>query len=587
MVDRARRIAEPADWLFVALAVGCGVTLLYLGRSLTFQDDEWRSITFDGGVLDYIRPVNQHWSTIPLLMYRGTFHVVGLHSYIPYLAEVVVLHLVAVSGAYMLMRRRVGSLVAMLAALPLLFLGSGAENLFWGFQTGFVGSVMFGVWGLFFLERPGSRAAVVASVLLIASLASSGMGNFFLVVAAGRTIFDSAIRVRTLAVAPAAVAYAVWFGLVGRDPIRDDQVFLESGIPRFAVRGVVHATKSISGLGHLPDGDTWGLVLFAGLVLLTGLRFARGRPQPLAAACLLGVAAMYTLIAPVRLHADPGYDHAISSRYVYIPGFLLVLAVVDLLPRKGEWALRGRAVGTAISAVLVAALGLAVAANVDDLRLKRSEFQDSANFTRAFVNVALEHGHETWVDRGVERGWMPSVSELEHIVARHGSPLHDDWFPGVVPAPNPVVEEAALLALVGDGFRVEQARVRDPLIEIRVRSVGHVTKVGRCARARFGLDASVWILDLPPRARVRVTSARRLQARLFLAHERGPGRRIFASFEPGAPRDVLIPDIGDARAWELGLDTTEPKFVDVALCALVPEGRAPAEASRAVLRRRE
>jgi len=87
MVDRARRIAELADWLFVALAVGCGVTLLYLGRSLTFEDDEWRSITFDGGVLDYIRPVNQHWSTIPLLMYRGTFHVVGLHSYIPYLAE--------------------------------------------------------------------------------------------------------------------------------------------------------------------------------------------------------------------------------------------------------------------------------------------------------------------------------------------------------------------------------------------------------------------------------------------------------------------------------------------------------------------
>ena len=68
-----------ADIPFAVIALACGGLLLFLGRSLTFWEDEWRSITFDGGWVDYLKPgLNQHWSTFPLLLYRGTFHVVGL-----------------------------------------------------------------------------------------------------------------------------------------------------------------------------------------------------------------------------------------------------------------------------------------------------------------------------------------------------------------------------------------------------------------------------------------------------------------------------------------------------------------------------
>ena len=41
-----------ADVPFVVLALATGALLLYLGRSLTFWFDEWRSITFDGGAID-------------------------------------------------------------------------------------------------------------------------------------------------------------------------------------------------------------------------------------------------------------------------------------------------------------------------------------------------------------------------------------------------------------------------------------------------------------------------------------------------------------------------------------------------------
>src|ERR1044072_1146792 len=115
------------------------VVLLYLGRSMTFFQDEWRSIVFNGGALDYNKPVKEHLLTVPLLLYRATFAVVGLHSYLPYLVELIALHLAAVGAASALIARRDGWLVAALACIPLLFLGSGSENLFWGFQTSFVG----------------------------------------------------------------------------------------------------------------------------------------------------------------------------------------------------------------------------------------------------------------------------------------------------------------------------------------------------------------------------------------------------------------------------------------------------------------
>src|SRR5689334_14336071 len=83
--SEARGVAW-SDLPFVGAALLAGGAILFLGRSLTFWNDEWRSIAFDGGWSDFLLPVNEHWSTLPLLAYRATFHIVGLDSYMPYLA---------------------------------------------------------------------------------------------------------------------------------------------------------------------------------------------------------------------------------------------------------------------------------------------------------------------------------------------------------------------------------------------------------------------------------------------------------------------------------------------------------------------
>ena len=580
--------ARPADIVFVALALVGGAVLLFLGRSLTFWHDEWRSITFDGGPIDYLRPVNEHWSTFHLVLYRATFRIVGLRSYIPYLAELVVLHLLAVAGAYALMRARVGPLVATLVAAPLLFLGSGAENLFWGFQTGFVGSVMFGVWALFFIERPSERSPAYASLLLFASLTASGIGLFFLVVAAGRTLSDSSLRRRAFAVLPPAAAYLVWFGLFGRDGVDSGgPVEVDLSVARFAVRGIVHSTQRVVGLDHLPDSHLWGLLLFLGLSTVTVYRIVRGRPPTLAVGCLLGTVAMYTGIAFVRVSADPGYDHATSSRFVYVAAFLLVLAMVDLLPARSSWSARGRG-RAAVAAALAVCLLVAIVANLVALFDKRSEFQRTTDATRAFVALALARGNEPWVDRDAPRGWMPPISQLVRTIERNGSPLRDELFPGVVRAPSRAVEESALLVMIGDGFRVEDVSSHRTFaaVEVAVRRGSSVAESGQCVRARFGYDEAVWTRDLPAEAHVRLASTSDLAVRIFLAHEGGPGRKLDADLPAGAPKDVVLPDVGDGRPWTLVVDAPTSTGA-VMLCVLVAGGERSLRAPTVAVRRWE
>ena len=161
-------------WLGLAVATFLG--LLVLGRHLTFWQDEWDFIGVDpSGIASYLEPHNEHWSTVPLILYRAVLAVVGLHSYLPYLAVLTLLHVAAAGGAFVLLIRRLPGWAALLAVLPLLLLGSGFEDILWAFQIGFVASVAAGTWGVVVLETDQRRrTAVVGVALLVVGLASSG-----------------------------------------------------------------------------------------------------------------------------------------------------------------------------------------------------------------------------------------------------------------------------------------------------------------------------------------------------------------------------------------------------------------------------
>ena len=144
-----------------ATLVGAFAFWAWLDRGLWFFGDEWdflvrRGLFYAPGSHRSIWSAhNEHWSTLPILLWRGLFNLFHLSTYWPYLvplllAQVVVMHLV-----WRLCRRAgVDTWVATAAVGVLGFLGAGVEDLSSAFQIGFVASVLFGLVAFDLLDRP-------------------------------------------------------------------------------------------------------------------------------------------------------------------------------------------------------------------------------------------------------------------------------------------------------------------------------------------------------------------------------------------------------------------------------------------------
>src|ERR1041385_1004162 len=152
-LERAGRAVHVAT-----LVLAAGV-LVHFARGQWFWFDEWDFLTLRGirhAPIGLFQPHNEHWSTVPILVYRALGAAVGLHHYLPYLAVVFVLHLTAAHLLWRIMRRGgVAPLVAAAAAGVFALLGAGYENLLWAFQMGFVASLTLGLAHVLLVSGPG------------------------------------------------------------------------------------------------------------------------------------------------------------------------------------------------------------------------------------------------------------------------------------------------------------------------------------------------------------------------------------------------------------------------------------------------
>ena len=445
--EAARRVALP-ETLFAISAVVAFGTILYLGRSLTFWADEWAVITsrslFDPA--SWVSPFQEHWVALLVIAYRALFDVVGLRSYLPYLAVLLALHVAVASAIFYALRRANGPWVALGGAALMLFLGSGFEDLFWAMQIGFVGAAALGTWALICLDGSTSRrASLTAALLLTAAVATVGPGLFFLAAAGVLLLADRRRWRRVGWLALPAGTYLVWFlafGRQGMDAVgRPFSLAAWLALPGFMYTGLSGALGAISGLG--PVGGT---VLLGTLIGITGWHLLFRRPiPPLALAASAGLLTEYVLIGLVR---DGLGDWASQyTRYVYFAAIFALLLGSALLGhvRLGPH-LRVR-IGAILIGVL--ALDIALVINVDYLVQGAHLFQSRADLTRAIVAAELQDGGAPGIDPTRSLGIsVPGAASLRVIVAAHGSPLHDDLLPGVVPpVPTAVIDRATTALL--------------------------------------------------------------------------------------------------------------------------------------------
>jgi len=352
--SRARQLLTSAALWHAASLVAGLVFLLWLQRDQWFFFDEFAFLVPDGAGL-WDAHVG-HWSTAPTLIYDGLAGIFGIDSYLPWALTITLLHLGVAHLVWRVsMRAGVQPLIATAATVVFIVLGSGGENILWGFQIGYVGAIALGMLS-FLLAWDPSRSTprfVAAIAISVLSLPWSGTA-IPLVVATAAVVWWSQGWRRALvaAVVPGAV-YLAWLALFalgtgpdtgGLDPYK---VFVE--MPQFL--GVL----VILGFGAIFPFIVPG-VLVALLVALWLVPTLRRRELRVAAAVpliLAGAALLFAVMAAYsRAALSVGSGRA--GRYVY---FVVVLVLPLLGYALSRLAARFPRAGLPTALVLL--LGLA------------------------------------------------------------------------------------------------------------------------------------------------------------------------------------------------------------------------------------
>jgi len=339
-----------ATWVHWATLAGAFGFWAVLDRHLWFFGDEWQFLTarglwhWPGNRHGIWFPHNEHWSTLPVVLWRGLYNVFHLGSYWPYLVPLLVAQVGVMHLAWRLCRREgTGPWVATAAVSVLGFLGAGAEDLAWAFQVGFVGSVLFGLLAVDLLERASparspagpapaaTRYDGLASVSLLASLMCSTVGDAMVAGAAvvlfARRPWRQAARTLALPVG----SYVVWFAFIGRLGLRSPADHLTmstlTGLPSYVWTGLSSA------LGAAFNLQAAGPALLVGLATWVAWRAQHlWRAHPALLGLSAASVAFYVLVA---LGRDALGGSQAVGRYTYVAIAILTPVIAWVLGQAG------------------------------------------------------------------------------------------------------------------------------------------------------------------------------------------------------------------------------------------------------------
>ncbi len=276
---------SPARTVHLLTLVVAGVFLLREASSHWFYLDEWDYLANRGvrvgGRHGVFFPHNEHWTTIPILIWRGIFNVVGVRDYWLYAVPLVVAHLVVAYLLWRLMvRHNVDPWTATFLVAAFAVLGVGSQELLRAFQIGFVGSLLFGLLAVEAVENDQLWLPAVWGVLAIMC---SDIGVPMVVGAVLVAFARRKPRAAALAAVPPALVFLLWYEVIGRQGHRCRHVARQS---QFRRTRVVHLDWS--------DGERRGVsstpLSYVGAVLISILAGAavvrRNVPAALAATTL-------------------------------------------------------------------------------------------------------------------------------------------------------------------------------------------------------------------------------------------------------------------------------------------------------------
>jgi hypothetical protein len=387
---------------YASLVLGLGYILAISGQQWFFGDD-WAILAphRDGSVLE---PHVGHWNLVPALVFPALRDVVGLNSYLPFLALALLAHATVVHLSWRLMNR-VGAqpwLSTALAAI-LLVLGGGAENILWAFQFGFIGAIAIGLAVVLLLDREKPLIPVIVALAIVAPMFSGTA--IPLLAAAGILGWIRRGFLRTaVLLLPAAAVYLTWFFVVARMASAPSMGF--AGPADFG-RAILYAAAMYGGVIPALAVLVWAIV-----TIRRGVRGTVALPLALAAGSLVFVA----LTTYSRL--DNGLSSAAAQRYAYLtitlllPVIALILSWLAARSRRAFWV----CLGVLAALIVCNAATLAVEARFQADR----EAGSKARIEESLEALLADPGNVSLLDAPADAKWAPDL--LGSDLVR----LHDD-----------------------------------------------------------------------------------------------------------------------------------------------------------------
>ena len=356
--DRSTRLAVVA---FVAVLAAGLVLFLVFGHSQWFFLDDWDFLADRraGDLGDLLRPHNEHWSTLPILVYRSLWQLFGLRTYVPYQLVAILLHLTAAVLLRLVMRRAgVGPWIATVAASLFALFGAGDQDIVWAFQMAWSAALVLGLAHLILADHDGplDRRDWFGLLAGLAGLMCSGVAVTMVIVVGLSAFVRRGWRVALFHTAPLGFVYLVWWLAFARDEYSAANGSA-GGVVRFIWNGV---STTFGEIGQLPGlGIVVGVVLAMGLFLAwSGLDRDTLRRRAAAPGALLVGSVFFLGIAGVGRASVLGPETARAGRYLHVVAALALPAIgvaVDALMR------RSRPLGS----IAVATLLIGIPGNVD------------------------------------------------------------------------------------------------------------------------------------------------------------------------------------------------------------------------------
>jgi hypothetical protein len=335
---------QVALWVFIAYLVAAVPILVHIGSDYWFAfNDDWGLILRStGGLNDLLKPQNEHWSTIPILVFRGLYSVFGVRSYFPYQFIVILLHLTMAALVRVVMRRiGVGPWVATVIAATFVLFGPGYQNYLSAVQVSMVGSMVFGFVHLILADHDGrvdrrDWLGIGAGAL---GLLCSGVGPVMVLIVGVATLLRRGWKMALLHTVPLGVMYITWY-YAYRDQFRVNSRAPLSSIGSWVVSGETGVVLAIA--HYTPVAVGLGAVLVVGLVFAwRGLSWSEFRLRgAMPAALLVGTLVLFAAVANERWFL--GVALARSSRYVDMGAAFMLPAfgvAADAMVRRWRYAM--------------------------------------------------------------------------------------------------------------------------------------------------------------------------------------------------------------------------------------------------------